>query len=95
VRRRRKGFAYASSVSGWHPDNVIALAMVCCCASRELGRCRSHPTALGSLKSAKARPGGGVRARRGLPYFHNSSGTAAALNLAKSFAAIRITTINK
>src|SRR5215472_610951 len=28
VRRRRKGFAYASSVSGWH--NVIALAMVCC-----------------------------------------------------------------
>jgi hypothetical protein len=33
VRRRRKGFAYASSVSGRHPDNVIAFAMVCCCTS--------------------------------------------------------------
>src|SRR5262249_39804918 len=70
VRRRRKGFAYASSVSGWH--NVIALAMVCCSPHANSG------------------PGGGARGRAF--YFHNSSGTAAALNPAKSFAAIRITT---
>ena len=49
-------------------------------------------SAPGGLRALRPGPRGGARARRGLPYFHNSSGTAAALNPAKSFAAIGITT---
>src|SRR5262245_47672123 len=56
------------------------------------GAVKPPTSAPGSLRALSLGRGGGARARRGLPYSHNSSGTAAALNPAKSFAAIRITT---